>query len=140
MFIQKHNIPILLFFLFTAFIGQSCNRTPKENKENTLASASLSKDYTAKGNEPFWAVTIEKPAIVFQTPEQQVHYPYHLPTEANNILIFESNVTSDTLNSRIRITISVNQCFDSMSGEAYPFTATVTKDDTTYTGCAKEAM
>jgi len=138
MFIYKRHILFLFLAFLTLGILLSCNRTPPKEAENTLASASLPKSYTARGNEPFWSVTIQEPTIVFKTPEQEVSYPYAAPKEESNLIAFESSTASDTMTSTIRITISVSECFDSMSGEAFPYTATVTRDGTTYTGCAEE--
>lgn len=85
---------------------------------------------TARGNEPFWTVTITPEALRLIEPEGKgsaQDFPYSAETTAEGTLYSTNALT-------LRITPAL--CHDDMTGIPHPFRATLTRNGTESTGCA----
>jgi uncharacterized membrane protein len=94
--------------------------------------------FHARGNEPFWSVTVDGTALTWTTPEMQ----------PGKLLVAERSADAD---DGIQLTgsdggkaftldIQRTPCQDSMSGERFEFTATFTYDGEKMTGCAGSGL
>jgi heat shock protein HslJ len=84
---------------------------------------------TARGNEPFWSLTITTEGSSYTDMEGvTLDDPFTGPTPEGGSLIFS------TAAGPLRLTEAL--CYDSMSGMPYPFTVTLTRDGTELPGCA----
>lgn len=89
----------------------------------------LTKPLVARGNEPFWSLTLTPEGSTYTDMEGvTLTAPYTAPTEDAGSLLF------DTAAGPLRLTETL--CRDSMSGMPYPFTAALTRDGTDLHGCA----
>ncbi len=100
-----------------------------------LPPAALAQDmadllpFTARGNEPFWSLTITTEGSSYTDMEGiTLDAPFTPPTAADGSLLFT------TAAGPLRLSDTV--CHDSMSGMPYPFTVTLTRDGTDLPGCA----
>lgn len=94
--------------------------------------------FHARGNEPFWSVTVDGTALTWTTPEMQ----------PGKLLVAERSADAD---DGIQLTgsdggkaftldIQRTPCQDSMSGQVFEFTATFTYDGEAMTGCAGSGL
>ncbi|MDX1941551.1 MAG: hypothetical protein SFU99_13420 [Saprospiraceae bacterium] len=122
------NISFLIMLLLSQMILIQSKMNPvKEVKE-----------YFCRGNEPFWMVEISAGGIIFRTPEEEVVYPYSNPNKNSNAIIFETrNRNSGDKTSVLKVKILPDSCTDSMSEEAFPYTAEAERDGIFYEGCAR---
>jgi len=85
---------------------------------------------TARGNEPFWTVTITPEALRLIEPEGKgsaQDFPYSSSTTTEGTLYTTEALT-------LRITPAL--CHDDMTGIPHPFRATLTRNGRESTGCA----
>jgi heat shock protein HslJ/uncharacterized lipoprotein NlpE involved in copper resistance len=94
-------------------------------------------DFAAVGNEPFWSLEIDlEKMIEFRALDEEkgsVLTPVPLgekPTTGEGIVYKVQTVTGD-----MEVQLLKQACEDNMSGRAFPYTVTVTKDGTAYKGC-----
>lgn len=84
---------------------------------------------TARGNEPFWSLTLTPEGSSYTDMEGlSLEAPYAEPVTESDTLLFI------TAAGPLRLTETL--CRDSMSGMVYPYTVTLTRDDTDLPGCA----
>lgn len=132
---------LLAIYLVILTFTISCNSTSQTSsilQKNDVSQRSFT-EYTARGNEPFWMVKIEADTITFRTPEEEITYPTtKVNKEDGGAIIFEtSHINDKNAESNLRVVIVPKPCTDTMSGEAFPYTATVERDGKLYNGCAK---
>lgn len=124
---------VLLIVITSISALQACRPAAQSAK----SEAGQNITYTCAGNEPFWSAQISSKEIVFNHADMgKSVYPYQAPVVQDNTLIFNTSAGG----SRIKITIATQPCEDSMSGAAFPFTATVQRDADTFTGCAESNL
>jgi uncharacterized lipoprotein YbaY/uncharacterized membrane protein len=109
--------------------GPSCEELPP------------STEVEARGNEPFWFVSVSSGVATLRTPEQQAGVEYaggnwtrHGGTGWRFAAIGAAGGVADSLS----LELVDARCVDSMSGAHYPFTATLTVGGNIMTGCALE--
>lgn len=92
--------------------------------------------FSARGNEPFWAVDVAGNTAIYKTPGNQKGRAIRV-----NRLTFDKGVEYvGVLNGRpFVVNIRGNACQDSMSGEKFPFTASLTVSGRSNSGCAAPA-
>lgn len=92
--------------------------------------------FSARGNEPFWAVDVAGTTAIYKTPENQRGRAVLV-----NRLTFAQGVEYvGVLNGRpFTLNIRGAACQDSMSGEKFPMTARLTTSGRSVTGCAGPA-
>ena len=86
--------------------------------------------FTARGNEPFWSLTIAAEGITYQDMEgATATAPYTAPLEhKDGTLLYDTPAGP--------LGLSRGLCHDDMSGMAYPYSVTLTRSDTILSGCA----
>ncbi|MDQ1899291.1 hypothetical protein RAH32_02380 [Paracoccus sp. WLY502] len=92
--------------------------------------------FSARGNEPFWAVDAAGSTAVYKTPDNQNGRPIRV-----NRLNFAQGVEYVGVHAGrpFVLNIRATECQDSMSGQDFPFTARLTVSGRTETGCAGPA-
>jgi uncharacterized membrane protein len=93
-------------------------------------------DFRAVGQEPGWTLEIDDDGYtIFKTQFEEVYW---------EVETVESRIDSQTDNiiypfhveeSKMDIIIAEEECFDSMSGESYPYSVQVKLKDKTFYGC-----
>ncbi|HMO39949.1 MAG TPA: hypothetical protein PKC76_09625 [Saprospiraceae bacterium] len=130
----------LLYWSMRLSIGlllvSGCKTRPPEASGAMPLAAD--KTWFCRGNEPFWMVQIESDSILFRTPEELVVYPYAAPVASGDTIVFvtKKNLTADQT-SVLRIKIVPLPCTDTMSGEAFTYTAEAERDGRSYHGCGQ---
>jgi uncharacterized membrane protein len=94
--------------------------------------------FRAAGNEPFWSVEISKQGLAFAEMGQddRILFPYSPPTFFGEQIIYRSQIGSHEPRS-IVVRLDRESCSDSMADATSSFTATVTIDNRTLSGCAR---
>jgi len=96
-------------------------------------------DFRAVGNEPGWHLEISSgmKSILFVTEygEARYEFPYVAPLVDEQAGKTEYRTGSG--DHELKIVLECCTCHDSMSGEAFETTVTVTFDDTEYKGCGR---
>ncbi|WP_222565626.1 COG3650 family protein [Novilysobacter antarcticus] len=111
--------------------------TPPVSAVPAEADASLDGDravgFHARGNEPFWSVEVVGDTLLYNTPD----------TQPGVELAATRNDTATDVEFRgvhggkdFVLIITPGQCEDSMSGQAYDYTATFSDGERQLTGCA----
>lgn len=92
--------------------------------------------FSARGNEPFWAVDVAGATAIYKTPDNQNGRPIRV-----NRLTFAQGVEYVGVHAGRPFVLNVRaaECQDSMSGQDFPFTARLTVSGKTETGCAAAA-
>lgn len=92
--------------------------------------------FSARGNEPFWAVDVAGSTAIYKTPDNQKGRPIRV-----NRLAFAQGVEYVGVHAGRPFVLNVRAaaCEDSMSGQDFPFTARLTVSGKSETGCAGPA-
>ncbi|MFC3630709.1 COG3650 family protein, partial [Paracoccus angustae] len=92
--------------------------------------------FSARGNEPFWAVDVAGGTAIYKTPDNQKGRPIRV-----NRLVFAQGVEYVGVHAGRPFALNVRaaECRDGMSGQDFPFTARLTVSGRTETGCASAA-
>lgn len=92
--------------------------------------------FSARGNEPFWAVDVAGSTAIYKTPDNQKGRPIRV-----NRLAFAQGVEYVGVHGGRPFVLNVRaaKCQDSMSGQDFPFTARLTVSGKSETGCAGPA-
>lgn len=92
--------------------------------------------FSARGNEPFWAVDVAGSTAIYKTPDNQRGRPIRV-----NRLAFAQGVEYIGVHAGRPFVLNIRaaDCQDSMSGQDFPFTARLTVSGKTETGCASAA-
>lgn len=92
--------------------------------------------FSARGNEPFWAVDVAGSTAIYKTPDNQNGRPIRV-----NRLNFAQGVEYVGVHSGRPFVLNIRAaaCQDSMSGDRFPFTARLTVSGRTEAGCAGPA-
>jgi uncharacterized membrane protein len=96
----------------------------------------FSKPMTARGNEPFWALTIDGTQMKLTRPDQP-----DLQAEAPGAVIKPGQASwtaKATDGQDIKVSLYVSDCSDGMSERRYPMTAEVVLRTETLRGCADQ--
>lgn len=93
----------------------------------------------ARGNEPFWAVTFNGEGATFRTPDLPDGIGYREGRWKRKGTAAEWTYKARRERAEglwLELEITEAPCTDSMSGEAFPYKATVTFEDKRMEGCA----
>jgi uncharacterized membrane protein len=92
--------------------------------------------FSARGNEPFWAVDVAGRTAIYKTPDNQRGRPIQV-----NRLAFAQGVEYVGVHGGRPFVLNIRaaECQDSMSGQDFPFTARLTVSGNSQTGCADAA-
>lgn len=100
-----------------------------------IDKAGLPQQFSARGNEPFWLVHVNNGSASLRQPSGDRDYP---TIEISRLNDTTENTWEIELRPDETLQISDAICRDSMSGMPYPYTATLTRSDTSFNGCAGE--
>uniref|UniRef100_UPI001A8D6776 COG3650 family protein n=1 Tax=Paracoccus shandongensis TaxID=2816048 RepID=UPI001A8D6776 len=92
--------------------------------------------FSARGNEPFWAVDVAGSTAIWKTPDNQKGRPIRV-----NRLAFAQGVEYVGVHAGRPFVLNVRaaECQDTMADQTFPFTARLTVSGKTETGCASAA-
>lgn len=92
--------------------------------------------FSARGNEPFWAVDVAGGTAIYKTPDNQKGRPIRV-----NRLAFAQGVEYVGVHAGRPFVLNVRagKCEDGMSGQDFPFIARLTVSGRSDTGCAAPA-
>lgn len=92
--------------------------------------------FSARGNEPFWAVDVAGSTALYKTPDNQ----RGRPVRVNRLTFGEGVEYVGVLNGRpFVLRVRGRECQDSMADEKFPMTAELTVAGRTSRGCARPA-
>lgn len=95
-------------------------------------------DFRATGQEPGWTLEIQsgdRITFVHDYGAQQVVVPAPEPdSDPSGVVTYQARTEAHDLS----VALENSQCTDSMSGETFPVSVTVTLDETVYRGCGRE--
>lgn len=100
-------------------------------------------DFRAVGQEPGWSLEIDETrSIVFSTAHDSSRHVFPAAKPKVDPDTSTATYESDTAGShppgrRIRVAVEARECRDTMSGETFPASVTVSIDGQTYTGCGR---
>ncbi|WKN31080.1 hypothetical protein PZB74_19200 [Porifericola rhodea] len=84
------------------------------------------------GNEPFWSLKISADSIVFNHFEEpKQYYQYHEPEWKDTAWVYETQNSRNQLSA----SLSMEDCYDDMSGKKYSMRIEVRSSIGTFTGC-----
>jgi len=109
--------------------GPSCEEMPS------------SAQVEARGNEPFWFVSVSSGVATLRTPEQQAGVEYaggSWTRPDGSGWHFAAIGAAGGVADSLVLDLVEERCVDSMSGAHYPFAATLTVGGNVMTGCALE--
>ena len=113
-----------------ASILSQAKRAPGQENQPLIA-------YRAFGTEPFWNVRSEGDTLLFTTPEDQAGQRMRGTHTMDGGGI---RYVGDHANNPFELDIRPGECSDGMSDNVYRLTATFRYGETTYAGCAEQAM
>lgn len=89
----------------------------------------------ARGNEPFWAVTVSGTDMVWKQPDapQEIAFRDLAAQDAEGTVAYRAR----TPEHKLELLIDALACRDSMSGEFFAFTARAVLDGREFKGCAR---
>lgn len=125
----------------SALILSACSRDeepapapPAPGPAPVLAGVDLSKPVRALGTEPFWAVELTGPEMVYSGVDRaEQRAPQPKAVIQGTMATFEG-VTG--AGASLSVMLAATECSDGMSDRTYPLSAIVRIGDETLTGCA----
>ena len=89
----------------------------------------------ARGNEPFWSVTVAGSSMIWKQPETPDGVTFNeLAAEGAEGTVMYQAALEDR---KLQLVIEQRSCRDSMSGEFFAFAATADLDGKEFKGCAR---
>lgn len=96
-----------------------------------IEKGTLPQDLNARGNEPFWLITIDGDRATLRKPDNSeevtVRTTDNVAQGFEHHLEFSNGATLD---------VAQEICYDSMSGQSYPYRVALTEGDSVFAGCA----
>jgi uncharacterized membrane protein/mono/diheme cytochrome c family protein len=98
-------------------------------------AASRGVTFRALGNEPYWTFEVEPTRLTMITElgDRRTELPHDEPSVVGTLAIWQAAADSHEI---VAVT-ERRPCTDTMSGERFPVTVTVTFDGTAYRGCGR---
>ena len=93
-------------------------------------------DFRAVGQEPGWYLEIDNEKsmrLFYDYAERQATTPVPVPVSSGGTTTYDAVTEAH----RLRVNIEERECSDTMSGEPFPRTVTVTIDGRTLRGCGR---
>jgi len=98
-------------------------------------------EFKCYGEEPFWSIdVIIDDEIIFKdlSREHVLWIPYSTPTDFEGTITYELEYNFEREDKQAVLILEPSECFDTMSGERFAYTATFEIDGDTYHGCAEK--
>ncbi len=110
------------------------------NEGPSCESLPTSAEVEARGNEPFWMVSVTTGVATFRSPEiEGIDYiggSWVRPDSGG--WLFAAERTVDGVTDSLTLDLREERCVDTMSGAHFPFVARATRAGQVFTGCAVE--
>jgi uncharacterized membrane protein len=126
---------LFLLFLGVALKGIGCNRSIESSRLQPQSDSALS-HLVCVGNEPFWTLHLYKDSLLWKTLERETITFERVAIDAKNNNS-KTITATHAIHQSLTVEILTQSCKDSMSGELFEFSATVTWQGNTFSGCAK---
>lgn len=94
-----------------------------------VAAGTLPQQLTARGNEPFWMINRNGDEAILRTPGEEQSFSV---TETTSV----RDGFRITFSDNAELTLKDLVCYDTMSGQSYPYKATFKYQDSEQQGCA----
>jgi len=94
-------------------------------------------DFRAVGNEPGWHLVIYHDRIVLVADYGAATYEFGAPEPTTDTTAAQTTFRTTNDSHSLAVLIEGRGCTDTMSGEEFEVTVTVTLDDITYRGCGR---
>ena len=94
-------------------------------------------DFRAVGNEPGWHLVIYPDRIVLVADYGAATYEFDTPEPTTDPTIAQTTYQTSNDSHSLTVVLQGGGCTDTMSGEEFEVTVTVTLDDNTYRGCGR---
>jgi uncharacterized membrane protein len=94
-------------------------------------------DFRAVGNEPGWHLEIYHDRIVLITDYGAARYEFDTPEPVAEPNAFHTTYRTEDNSHSLTVLLESQRCRDTMSGEEFETTVTVTLDDKTFSGCGR---
>lgn len=98
------------------------------------------RSYSARGNEPFWRLDLSDRGVRFATPERQVSSEEPAVRASASAAPSWRGFSVQIAGENLVVDIEPLICRDSMSGQFYPETVSVTFDGASLSGCGGAPM
>lgn len=97
-----------------------------------VQQGTLPQQFNARGNEPFWLLKVEHQTAELRTPGKEKAFDIVTRTTLNDAPPYSFELSLDAT-TRLRIDEAI--CYDSMSGQTFPYTASLIQQDEAWAGC-----
>lgn len=117
----------------TSTSNSAPSATPEATPESTVeTTAPATIDYVARGNEPFWSISISGDQATYKTPEM----PDGVTMTVSKTMVAGAPQFRGTMDGQeFMLALTSVECEDDMSGDKFPMTATLLMSTGTYGGC-----
>jgi uncharacterized membrane protein len=95
-------------------------------------------EYVARGNEPFWAVSVSRDEVTWREPDRPegLRGPLQATSRDGSRLVFRA-VVGDSMGAPLELTLEETPCQDGMSGKVFDYSAVARFGGRELTGCAE---
>jgi heat shock protein HslJ len=144
MLLMMVNRKILIALLVIVSAGCSGIRKTAEEPAHEVEPVTVI-GFKATGNEPFWSLEIEFDNVLRFTSltEEFPGFTFHIPHPESNEDVSVVKYSTRTYNAETEVVISREECMDTMKGDLFPYTVTVSlrknhnEDFTVFRGCGQ---
>ncbi|MFC0446173.1 META domain-containing protein [Pseudidiomarina halophila] len=98
-----------------------------------VQQGTLPQQFNARGNEPFWLLKIDRQSAQLRTPGDEENFANVSRATLNDAPPFTFEVTLDATRT---LRLEEGVCYDSMSGQSFPYSANFIQQDEQWSGCA----
>lgn len=93
----------------------------------TNAVQAVPADFQVRTNEPFWSARVQGDTLVLTSPDGE----RTLKVESNQAVADGRDVTARDASGVVKVHVTNQPCQDTMKGDSFPFTGTLTVGDAT---------
>ncbi len=98
-----------------------------------IEQGTLPQQLSARGNEPFWLLSITSDAATLRTPGAERRLSLANRATLNDAPPYQYELSFD---AGAQLTLSEGVCYDTMSGQSFPYSAEFSDGTEDWTGCA----
>ncbi len=99
------------------------------------AGSTLAPRFRALGQEPGWSLTLFPDRLWFVGAYGRRPLAFPLPEPTGDLAANRTTYRAETPAHTLRVVLRDTSCTDTMSGASFPYTVSLTLNDTTYAGC-----
>ncbi|MGQ4277306.1 META domain-containing protein [Pseudidiomarina sp. E22-M8] len=98
-----------------------------------VQQGTLPQQFSARGNEPFWLLNIDPQTARLRTPGDQKRFTNVSRATLNDAPPYRFKLT---LGAARHLRLDEDVCYDTMSGQSFPYQATFSQQEEIWSGCA----